>query len=192
MTTVQASAKNPPARNPPFTHFLSAALVCGIGIVSAAETRVYRTEARGGEMREVAANFWSALPQGNANTVDLDAATASHPFTGLGVSIPESSCYLLSRLPAERRAEILRAIWTADGAGLSVARLQIGSSDYSMHAYTYDDVAGDTELRHFSIDPDRQHILPVAKEIQKIRPPPARWGSCSPTTMALSFAAATS
>ena len=135
-----------------------------------AETRVYRTEARGGAMREVAANFWSALPQGNANTVDLDAAAADHPFTGLGVSIPESSCYLLSRLPAERRAEILRTVWTADGAGLSVARLQIGSSDYSMHAYTYDDVAGDTELKRFSIDPDRRYILPVVKEIQKINP----------------------
>ena len=139
-------------------------------MVAAAETRVYRTEARGGEMREVAGNFWSDLPQGNANTVDLDAAAADHPFTGLGVSIPESSCYLLSRLPAEKRAEILRTVWTADGAGLSVARLQIGSSDYSMHAYTYDDVAGDTELEHFSIDPDRRYILPVVKEIQKINP----------------------
>ena len=134
-----------------------------------AETRVYRTDARG-EMREVAVNFWSALPQGHANTVDLDAAAPGHPFTGLGVSIPESSCYLLSRLPAERRAEILRTVWTADGAGLSVARLQIGSSDYSMHAYTYDDVAGDTELDHFSIDPDSRYILPVVKEIQKINP----------------------
>ena len=133
------------------------------------ETRVYRTDARG-EMREVAVNFWSALPQGHANTVDLDAAAPGHAFTGLGVSIPESSCYLLSRLPAERRAEILRTVWTADGAGLSVARLQIGSSDYSMHAYTYDDVAGDTELEHFSIDPDRRYVLPVVKEIQKINP----------------------
>ena len=139
-------------------------------MVAAAETRVYRTEARGGEMREVAGNFWSDLPQGNANTVDLDAAAADHPFTGLGVSIPESSCWLLSRLPAEKRAEILRAVWTADGAGLSVARLQVGSSDYSMHAYTYDDVAGDTELEHFSIDPDRRYVLPVVKEIQKINP----------------------
>ncbi len=140
------------------------------GAATAAETHVYRTEARGGAMREVAANFWSALPQGNANTVDLDAAAPGHPFTGLGVSIPESSCWLLSRLPAEKRAEILRTVWTADGAGLSVARLQIGSSDYSMHAYTYDDVAGDTELEHFSIDPDRRYILPVVKEIQKINP----------------------
>jgi len=139
------------------------------GSAFAAEAQVYRTEARG-EMREVAANFWSVLPQGNANTVDLDAAAPGHPFTGLGVSIPESSCYLLSRLPAEKRAEILRTVWTADGAGLSVARLQIGSSDYSMHAYTYDDVAGDTELDHFSIDPDRRYILPVVKEIQKINP----------------------
>ena len=151
------------------TQWFAAALSCLIGSVAATETHVYRTEARG-EMREVAANFWSDLPQGNANTVDLDAAAPGHPFTGLGVSIPESSCYLLSRLPAEKRAEILRTVWTADGAGLSVARLQIGSSDYSMHAYTYDDVAGDTELDHFSIDPDRRYILPVVKEIQKINP----------------------
>ncbi len=135
-----------------------------------AETHVYRTEARGGAMREVSANFWSALPQGNANTVDLDAAAPGHPFTGLGVSIPEASCWLLSRLPAEKRAEILRTVWTADGAGLSVARLQVGSSDYSMHAYTYDDVAGDTELKRFSIDPDRRYVLPVVKEIQKVNP----------------------
>ncbi|MDO4366215.1 MAG: hypothetical protein Q4D70_05430, partial [bacterium] len=139
------------------------------GSAVAAEVSVYRTEARG-EMREVVANFWSDLPQGNANTVDLDAAAPDHPFTGLGVSIPESSCYLLSRLSAERRAEILRTVWTADGAGLSVARLQVGSSDYSMHAYTYDDVEGDTELKRFSIDPDRRYVLPIVKEIQRINP----------------------
>lgn len=132
-----------------------------------AQTRAYRTEACG-EMREVTVNFWSDLPLGNANTLDLDAAETDHPFTGLGVSIPESSCWLLSRLPAGRRAEILRQIWTTAGAGLSVARLQIGASDYSMHAYTYDDVAGDTELKHFSIDPDRRFILPVIKEIQSL------------------------
>lgn len=145
---------------------------CPIGFANdrlPSETRVYRTEARG-EMREVTANFWSALPQGNANTADLDAAETDHPFTGLGVSIPESSCYLLSRLTAERRREILQKIWTTAGAGLSVARLQIGSSDYSMHAYTYDDVADDAELKHFSIDPDRRYVLPVVKEIQKINP----------------------
>ena len=149
-------------------HWLAVALACGIGS-AAAETQVYRTEARG-EMREVLANFWSDLPQGNANTVDLDAAVPDHSFTGLGVSVPESSCYLLARLPVARRAEILRTIWTMAGAGLSVARLQIGSSDYSMHAYTYDDTVGDTELERFSIDPDRAYVLPVVKEIQKINP----------------------
>lgn len=142
-------------------------VLCAVHSGALAQTRQYRTEARG-EMREVTANFWSDLPQGNANTIDLDAAVPDHPFTGLGVSIPESSCYLLSRVPAEERTKILRTIWTTAGAGLSVARLQIGSSDYSMHAYTYDDVAGDHELKRFSIDPDRKYILPIVKEIQQI------------------------
>lgn len=147
--------------------FLLGALSLGALGLAAQTARQWRT-LDGGEMREVTANLWSDLPQGNANRIDLDAAADGPAFWGLGVSVPESSAYLLMCMDAAKRRDVLRRIWTPEGAGLSVARLQIGSSDYSMHAYTYNDVEGDAEMAHFSIDEDRRFVLPVVKEIQAL------------------------
>lgn len=143
-----------------------AALVAGT-FVFATDTKVYRTESRG-EMREVTANFWSDLCAENANVIDLDGATKSHEFLGLGVSIPESSCYLLSKIDSATRRKILKSIWTKQGAALSVARLQIASSDYSMHPYTYNETPDDIEMKHFSIAKDKDFIIPLIKEIQEL------------------------
>ena len=56
-------------------------------------------------------------------------------------------------------------------SGLSIARTTIGSSDYSRNAYTYDDCAQpDPELQHFSIEHDRQYILPMLRETQQANP----------------------
>ena len=102
--------------------------------------------------------------------LDLDAAKTSHEFKGLGVSFAEASCRLLSELPDERRREFLEMVFSRKGAGVTMGRIHVGCSDYSAHIYTYDDVADDMELKHFSIDPDRRYVIPVIKEAQKICP----------------------
>ena len=53
---------------------------------------------------------------------------------------------------------------------LNIGRLTIGSSDYSAEVYTYDDTENDTELKHFSIDRDKEYIIPMIKEILEIKP----------------------
>ena len=91
-------------------------------------------------------------------------------FLGFGVAITPASCYLLSKMePGERRA-LLREIYTDEGLGLSVGRLCIGSSDYSPELYSYDDVAFDTRLEHFSVARDEAYIIPMIKEILEVRP----------------------
>ena len=102
--------------------------------------------------------------------LDLDAAKPSHPWKGLGVSFAEASCKILSEISAEDRENVLRMVFTRKGAGLTMGRIHVGCSDYSAHVYTYDDVADDLELKHFSIDEDRKYVLPVIKEAQRINP----------------------
>lgn len=102
--------------------------------------------------------------------LDLDAARPSHKFLGLGVSFAESGAKLLAEMPAERRERIMRMLWTKEGINLTVGRIHVGCSDYSAHMYTYADVPGDMELRHFSIDPDRRYVLPFIKEAAKLQP----------------------
>ena len=91
-------------------------------------------------------------------------------FLGFGVAITPSSCYVLSLMEPTERHQLLNYIYSKDGLGLSVGRLCIGSSDYSPEIYTYDDVAGDTELLHFTIARDEEYIIPIIKEILEINP----------------------
>jgi len=54
--------------------------------------------------------------------------------------------------------------------GLGVCRTCIGSSDYSTKVYSYDEGDPDPELKRFSIDYDRQYILPMLREARKANP----------------------
>lgn len=133
------------------------------------DVRMFRTE-EGGELREVVPTFWTRHWVKGGNVIDLDAASRDHDFLGLGVSIPESSAYLLSRVQPEKRREILEMIWTKKGVNLSAVRVQCGSSDYAMHIYSYDETPGDEMMKDFSIEEDRKYILPILKDVQKLQP----------------------
>lgn len=94
----------------------------------------------------------------------------SRDFLGFGVAITGSSCYNLSIMePSERRA-LLEDIYGKEGIGLSIGRLSIGASDYSAELYSYDDVENDLALEHFSIDRDRDYIIPMIREILEVNP----------------------
>lgn len=91
-------------------------------------------------------------------------------FTGFGVAITGSSCYLLNEMEKSHRTEFLKSIYSPSGLNLSVGRISIGASDYSAELYSYDDVPFDTELKHFSIERDEKYIIPMIKEILAIKP----------------------
>ena len=91
-------------------------------------------------------------------------------FLGFGVAITPSSCYELSLMDAEARTALLRHIYGKEGIGLSVARISVGSCDYSAELYSYDEVAEDVELRHFSVARDERYVIPMIKEILAINP----------------------
>ncbi len=110
-----------------------------------------------------------ALMVSRANTINI-ANEATENFKGFGVAITGSSCYNLSIMEKNERKELLNKIYSDNGIGLSVGRLNIGSSDYSAEVYSYDDEPFDVELKHFSIDRDKKYIIPMIKEILKIKP----------------------
>ncbi len=91
-------------------------------------------------------------------------------FLGFGVAITGSSCYNLSLMDNTERQQLLKRLYTSEGLNLKIGRLTIGASDYSAELYTYDDVEGDTDLTHFSIERDKAYILPMIKEILAVAP----------------------
>ena len=105
-----------------------------------------------------------------STVVTEDTSFVNNSFRGFGVAITGSSCYNLSKMDAEKRHEILTHLYSPSGIGFKVGRLSVGSSDYSAEVYTYDDVPNDVSLSHFSIERDKDYIIPIIKEILSINP----------------------
>lgn len=105
-----------------------------------------------------------------ATTVEIGTTPLMKGFMGFGVALTASSCYELNTMSAETRKAFLEDIYTEKGLNLSVARLTVSSSDYSPELYSYDDTDGDLKLEHFSIDRDREYVIPMIREALAIKP----------------------
>lgn len=103
-------------------------------------------------------------------TVMVSDNPINKSFSGFGVAITGASCYELSTMSEEARDKFLSDIYGPDGINLSVGRLSIGSSDYSADVYSYCDKENDIELESFSIERDKEYIIPMIKEILKHNP----------------------
>jgi len=97
-------------------------------------------------------------------SVTVDAGTRFQTIEGFGGAFTEASAVTLYKMPPEKQAEILRAYFDpVEGNGYTLCRTHINSCDFSLGNYAYDEVDGDVELAHFSIDRDRQALIPMIK-----------------------------
>jgi glucosylceramidase len=108
-------------------------------------------------------------------TITVNAGVRYQRVEGFGASVTDSSAWLLTNdLNAEQRNEWLQRLFDPDrGIGLNLLRQPMGSSDFSLEDYTYDDIpagGSDPELQHFSIEKDERYILPLLKEVLAINP----------------------
>jgi glucosylceramidase len=103
--------------------------------------------------------------------IHLDPNQRYQQVLGFGAALTDASCYLLEQLDPLRRKALLDECFGSSGLRFSVARTTIGSSDYSLNAYSYDDTdSPDPELAHFSIEHDRKYILPLLREGRQTNP----------------------
>jgi glucosylceramidase len=64
-----------------------------------------------------------------------------------------------------------------EGANFTFGRIPIGASDYSMNWYTLAETPNDYSMEHFSIDRDRELLIPYIKAALEIKPDLRLWGS---------------
>lgn len=108
--------------------------------------------------------------------IDVDAARKYQQMVGFGASITDASAWLIQhRMDPAQRAALLRELFGRDGEGIGFdfARLTIGASDFSRRHYSLDDPPGgvaDPELRHFSIDANRDDVIPVTLQALEVNP----------------------
>ncbi|MCM1974688.1 RICIN domain-containing protein [Streptomyces sp. G1] len=99
--------------------------------------------------------------------IRVDAGNRGQRFTGAGASVTEASAHLVQQLPADKRAELMKSLFSpTEGIGLNYLRQPLGSTDFNSGGfYTYEDTKG-----AFSIARDQAEIIPVVKQAQALNP----------------------
>ncbi len=128
------------------------------------KVEVYETSASGNQLTQI-----TEFPLEEAvDTIQLLPEETYQKITGIGGSFTESSASLLNRLSKENKDKIIEAYFGESGARYSLTRTHIASCDFSLTNYTYAPDEGDTELKNFSIDEDRDDLIPMIKDAMAV------------------------
>lgn len=134
------------------------------GVHSALEVTVYETSESGNALKKV--NEFSTSE--NRVEIHLNPYEKFQTITGFGGSFTEASAHLLNKLSKENRKKILEAYFSENGANYSLTRTTIASCDFSLKNYTYAKVENDLALEHFTIEDDKEDIIPMILEAKAI------------------------
>jgi len=131
---------------------------------------------------------WSSLPDTDAllvesflsfdndndstitDTVMIYPDRIRQEMDGVGAALTHSSAIVFNRnLSPTRRDSLFRVLFTPEGIGINYTRLCIGASDFAPDIFSYSEEE-DFTLSNFSIDRDREDVIPMLKEILAINP----------------------
>ena len=127
------------------------------------DVRVYETSVGGHKLTEL--TEFETLPE--SISIKLLPEKKYQTITGFGGSFTEASAHLLNQVSPDKRDQILEAYFGESGANYSLTRTHMNSCDFSLGNYSYAPVAEDSELKHFTIDEDRDDIIPMIKDALK-------------------------
>lgn len=125
---------------------------------------VYETSASGNKLTQI--TTFEALD--SIVTIKLLPQEKLQTITGFGGAFTESSAYLLNKLSKANRDTILKAYFAKDGANYSLTRTHMNSCDFSLTNYSYSPVEDDVNLEHFTIQEDKDDLIPMIKDAMAV------------------------
>jgi glucosylceramidase len=133
---------------------------------------------------------WQELATTNApgavtNAIKLDPKTTFQTFDGFGGCFNELGWEALQAIPADRSEAALKELFAPEGANFTLGRAPIGANDFSLGWYSLNETPGDYEMNNFSIERNRQTLIPYIKAAMKYQPKLVVWASpwCPPSWM---------
>lgn len=128
------------------------------------DVEIYETSESGNKLTKIEAVSEAEKPV----VVSINPEDTYQEITGIGGSFTEASAYLLNEVSEENRNEILEAYFGESGAKYSLTRTHMNSSDFSLGNYSYAPEPGDRDLENFSIEEDRDDLIPMIKDAMEV------------------------
>lgn len=100
-------------------------------------------------------HFVKGIPKGVI--IQIEPEIVKQTIDGIGSSFTESSAFVLAHLEPSERKEVMRRIFSEDGANFSLTRTHLGACDFCVEGkYSYLDNSGDVALESFSLESDKK------------------------------------
>lgn len=117
--------------------------------------RIYQTSQSGDNLKLISdSQTKSSAAKSKTVSLQIHPEQLFQEYIGFGASFTESSAWNLATIPEALRKEVLTQLFSPqEGAGFSLTRTHINSSDYSNGHYTYVET-GDEDLSTFSVQED--------------------------------------
>ena len=97
---------------------------------------------------------------------------------GFGGCFNELGWEALNLLPKAEKDQIIKSLFdTIDGCKFNLCRMPIAANDYALDWYSFNEVDGDFAMENFSIERDRQLLIPYINEAKKYNPHVQIWAS---------------
>lgn len=106
-------------------------------------------------------------------SINVNPNVTYQEIDGFGFSLTGGSALHLNNMSSTARSKILNDLFSENGIGVSYLRVSIGASDLDAEVFSYNDLQPgqtDVNLNQFSIQKDKENLIPVLKEILAINP----------------------
>ncbi|OAD60323.1 Glucosylceramidase [Eufriesea mexicana] len=105
-------------------------------------------------------------------TLTLDRTKKYQTILGFGGAFTDTNGLKIAKLSPAVQKQLIRAYYDPKcGSKYTLGRIPIAGSDFSTRIYTYDDIANDTSMKHFSLTKeDYDYKIPYAKEALSLNP----------------------
>jgi glucosylceramidase len=127
----------------------------------------------------------SELAPGDAAII-INPDSARQIVDGFGGCFNELGWEALQSLPEEGRLAVTQSLFdSVAGCRFNIYRMPIGANDYAVDWYSHNETAEDYEMANFSLDRDKQRLIPYIKLAQLYQPEMKVWASpwCPPAWM---------
>lgn len=124
--------------------------------------------------------YWrvAEATEGGTPTFSVDENTTYQEWLGFGGTFNEAGWDALLVLDEAERQRAIKLLFSRnEGANFAWGRLPIGASDYAMDRYSLDDTPDDYTMESFSIERDKELLIPYIRAALAVKPDIRLWGS---------------
>jgi glucosylceramidase len=106
-------------------------------------------------------------------SINVDTNQIFQTIDGFGFTLTGGSAQVINRMKPIEKASLLQELFAPNQLAINYLRVSIGASDLNDTTFTYDDMPkGQTDLHltHFSLNLDKNDVIPLLKAILRINP----------------------